>query len=138
MAPRIRVIEGGKSARAGETALFDEQFVDLGRDGGPSARLARDVNVSVETQRAFEIKGRMVAQTLSGHFAWGSVAWFVGVLAGVSAVGWAVLAGPAVGQRPACRRTRPSRSSRVPLRFGPGRNQRSSAPRWLRKRCWQV
>ena len=57
MAPRIRVIEGGKSARAGETALFDEQFVDLGRDGGPSARLARDVNVSVETQRAFEIKG---------------------------------------------------------------------------------
>ncbi|MES2253451.1 MAG: fatty acid desaturase [Pseudomonadota bacterium] len=98
MAPRIQVIEGGKSALlkgkpAGETALFDEQFVDIGRDSGPSARLARDINVTREAQRAFEAKGRVVAQSLSGHFAWGSVAWFFGVLAATGAVAWAVLAG---------------------------------------------
>ena len=82
MAPRIRVIEGGKSANTAEVLEFDEQIVGLAPDSGPSARLVRDLNVTLETQRSFEIKGRAVAQTLSGHFAWGSVAWFAGVLAG--------------------------------------------------------
>ena len=68
MAPRIRVIEGGRSAQAGETALFDEQFVDIGRDASPSARLARDLNPSLEIQRAFEIKGRAVAPKPVGAF----------------------------------------------------------------------
>ena len=73
MAPRIRVIEGGKSASAAGVLEFDEQIVglapDLAPDGAPSARLARAINVPLETQRAFEAKGRAVAQTLSGHFA---------------------------------------------------------------------
>ena len=99
MAPRMRVIEGGRKEADGlrfappAAPFFDEQLVGFTLDGTPSNQLARDMAVSLETARAFEQKGRRVAQSLSGKFAWRSLLWFSGVLAGVAAVAWAVLNG---------------------------------------------
>src|SRR5579871_2008272 len=99
MAPRMRVIEGGlKDTNALRFAppaapFFDEQLVGVSADGTPSAVLARDTAVSLETARAFEQKGRRVAQSLSGNFALPSVFWISGVLAAMGLLAWAVLSG---------------------------------------------
>lgn len=99
MAPRMRVIEGGVR-EADErrfvppaAPFFDEQIVGLAPDGTPSAQLARDMAISLETARSFEQTGRRVAQSLSGKFAWRSLLWISGVLAGTSLVAWATIAG---------------------------------------------
>ena len=60
-----------------------------------------------------DVGGRVVAQSLSGHFAWGSVAWFVGVLASVGAVGWAVRGLPVAP----CKATTESEYRLSPLRL---------------------
>ena len=99
MAPRMRVIEGGLKDESAlrfappAAPFFDEQLVGVSADGTPSGQLARDMAVSLETARAFEQKGRHVAQTLSGKFAFASVLWVSGVLAAVAAVAWTVLNG---------------------------------------------
>jgi fatty acid desaturase len=94
MAPRIRIVESGKSGTApGVLAFDDEQILGVGPDGTPSALLAREMQVSIDTARAFEIRGRAIAQTMSGKFAWRSIVWFLSVLAGVGLVAWAVPAG---------------------------------------------
>ncbi len=95
MAPRIRIVEGGKvgADAAPATPIFDEQIVGLAPDGAPSALLAAEMAVSLDTARAFEKQGRAVAQTLSGKFAIPSILWFSGVLLGVAAVAWLVLNG---------------------------------------------
>lgn len=79
---------GGQGAYA-----FDEQIVGIQPDGTPSALLAQEMQISLENARAFERRARGVAQSLSGQFAWGSVAWFSGVLAGWGLVSWLTLNG---------------------------------------------
>ncbi len=93
MAPRIRVIEGGRSAERQSPLAFDDQIIGIGPDGTPSARIAADIRGSLEAARAFELTGRNVAQQLSGKFAWRSIVWFLGVLAGVGAVSAATVTG---------------------------------------------
>ena len=86
MAPRIRVIDGGKSGAVShqDAVAFDGALPS--ENSSPSARLAADVEGSIMAARAFEVRGRLVAQSLSGKFAWRSVVWFLGVLAGVGTV----------------------------------------------------
>ena len=57
----------------------------LARIGERREREGRDAE-ALAAARAFEREGRAVAQALSGKFAWRSVIWFLGVLAGTSAV----------------------------------------------------